>query len=91
MTPDDSKQINPSDLYQIMLTFVRFPYAQICRHSAAIELFQLLEAKGVDLPDGLAKALVDASAGDEDAERILLSLIEKKECESTFSGIDDMI
>jgi len=70
--------ITDKDLYQLMLTFVRYPFDQICRHSAALYLFQLLEGKGFKPPVELAKSLVDASAGDQDSERILLELLSQE-------------
>ena len=63
-------------LFSYMLTLVRFPFAQKCRHSVALDLLSLLEQCGIDLPDGLAKAICQSSAGDEEAERILLKILE---------------
>lgn len=63
------------DLLKMALGLVRFPYPQICRHSVALDVMQVLQDSGMELPEPLVKAIVDSSAGDEEAERILLELL----------------
>jgi len=60
-----------AQLCRIILGLVRFPYAQICRHSVALDLLSAMEEDGTLLPDGLVAAICKSSAGDYEAERIL--------------------
>jgi hypothetical protein len=70
--------ITPKDIYKVMLDLVTHPFSQICKHSAACELYTLLEQKGVDIPVELAASLVAASEGDEESIKILKRLMKEK-------------
>lgn len=44
-------------LYRLIDTLVQFPFAQVCKHWAALQVVELLEVRGLAADKDLAKAL----------------------------------
>ena len=61
-----------AQVLRMVLGLVRFPYAQICRHSVALDLLSAMEKSGSEIPEGLVAAICKSSAGDAEAEQILM-------------------
>ncbi len=71
----DAVGIESTALFGYVLSLVRFPFAQKCRHAVALDLLSIMEEHGVDLPEGLVEAICKSSEGDATAEEILLKSI----------------
>ena len=69
------RQVSQKAVYKVMLGLVRLNQPSICRHLAACDLLSMMESEGIQVSGGLAKALVDSSAGDADAEKIIQEII----------------
>lgn len=54
-------------IYEVMKSIISHPYAKVCKHWAALELFKLLDEREID--SELAKAIIDAN--DCEAYKIL--------------------
>lgn len=54
-----------------MLTF---PFPQVCRHSVALDMLNILEKFGCIIPSDLAKAICEGCNGDEKALELLKSI-----------------
>jgi len=63
------------DLLLEVKRMVNFPFAQICRHSVALNILSLMEKHGYIIPNDLAKAICNGSNGDEEALEILIPLL----------------
>lgn len=72
--PNEKQPIKYDDILEIIEGLIKFPYAQICRHSDALELLNLCEEKGLTISGELAKAICNASTGDEKALELLKEL-----------------
>lgn len=59
------------DLLKEVRHMVNFPFAQICRHSVALNILSIMEKNGYVLPPELVKAVSESSAGDTKALEIL--------------------
>lgn len=59
------------DLLLEVKHMVNFPFAQICRHSVALNILSLMEKHGYVIPNGLAKAICNGCNGDAEAMDIL--------------------
>lgn len=63
--------LNLEDVLQIIKGLMKFPFAQICRHSVALDLVSALEQKGWKPPEELCRAICRAE------DDVALNLIEK--------------
>jgi len=71
-----SSGIGRAALIRLLLKLVRFPLPTICRHAAAADILNEMGEAGIPLDKDLVQAIVgDNSAGDAEAERILLACV----------------
>ena len=74
MDSDLSGGIGRAALVRLLLGLVRFRSPTVCRHFVAANILDEMERAGIPLDNDLVRAIVvDNSAGDEEAERILLA------------------
>jgi hypothetical protein len=74
-------------LFGFLLSLVRYPFAQKCRHAVAMDILSIMEDHGVGLPQGLTEAICKSSGGDQDAEQILLGILEPNSVRSRSRGL----
>lgn len=53
-------ELDSSEIVKMIERFLTFPFPQICRHSVACDLLNLLEIHGVKITSELADAVVRA-------------------------------
>ncbi len=68
-------EITQKDLYKIIQGLVNFPYGQICVHAVALDLLNLMETKGFEIPSELAKSLSKGSYGDDESKLIIKNIL----------------
>jgi hypothetical protein len=61
------------DLWRGIRKIIEFPQPVVCKHWAALVLLEVLNNQGVELPEDLVKAIVDAD--DETSLSLLEDLI----------------
>lgn len=54
------RPIPPAVLVTAIRKLLEFPFPQICRHSVACDLLEILEKYGAEVPEELARAVVQA-------------------------------
>jgi len=72
-------RINSNQILRQMKKFVEPPFDQICRHTAAIDLYTICEKSGMEMPPELAASLVSSSNGDTESIKILNEMIKNEE------------